>query len=265
MHQTYRCSRGLKGEAELDYFGPEGRVRGNLLYIAVLPEKLRFDVYSPFGVILSTLTADGKDFALYDLEHKSFARGPAKTCNVARFTQVPIPPFALVQLLRGEAPVVVHEPTSVSIRRKRPLLHRRGAYVVRIASNHEVVQEIELWPHPDDFEKPWSQQRVRVARVRVEQAGVVLYEAEMRGHRLGRTAEGLKDPDGLGEDLRPSGPPCAAEIPDRVHLRVPGTAQELILDNARIGRDVVHNPPLPSGTFDQDPPAGVEVTYADCH
>ena len=79
------------------------------------PDSVRFDVFSPFGVTLSTLTADGRDFALFDMKEKSFLRGPANTCNVARSTQVPVPPFALVQLLRGEAPVLVHEASQASI------------------------------------------------------------------------------------------------------------------------------------------------------
>src|SRR6187397_2977280 len=83
MRATLACSRGIQGEAELDYFGEEGRVSGSVLYYASLPDRLRFDVISPFGVTVSTLTSDGKDFALYDLSNKSFLYGPATSCNVA--------------------------------------------------------------------------------------------------------------------------------------------------------------------------------------
>ena len=31
MHATLACSRGIQGEAELDYFGEEGRVTGSVL------------------------------------------------------------------------------------------------------------------------------------------------------------------------------------------------------------------------------------------
>jgi hypothetical protein len=262
MHATYACSRGLKGEAGIDYFGKEGRVRGSLLYIAVLPEQLRMDVYSPFGVIVSTLTSDGERFALYDLQNATYLQGPASTCNVARFTQVPVPPFAMVQLLRGESPVLVHTPETVQIRWRRRL--KGGYYQVVIKSQHDAEQEIRLVPHPDDFDLPWAEQRVKVERVVVRQDGVTLYSAELRGHRPGRTAPPFEDPDGLGADILPSGPPCDAPIPDRLRFRVPENDQEVIFDNERIGKDVVHNPPLRGTEFEQPIPDGVKVVYAAC-
>lgn len=262
MHATYACSRGIRGEAEVDYFGKEGRVRGSLLYLAVLPDQLRMDVYSPFGVVVSTLTSDGKDFALYDLQHATYLHGPATTCNVARFTQVPVPPFALVELTRGEAPVLVHTPESIRVRWKRRL--RGGSYVVHVESKHDAEQDIELMVHPADVDKPWTEQRVTVSSVVVRQGGVTLYAADLRGHTAGRTAAGRADPDGLGEDLLPSGPPCDAPVPDRLRLRVPDTEQELIFDNERIGKDVVHNPPLTGAEFVQAVPGGVKVVYAEC-
>jgi hypothetical protein len=262
MHATYECSRGIRGEAGVDYFGKEGRVRGNLLYIAVLPDQLRMDVYSPFGVILSTLTSDGKDFALYDLQNATYLQGPASACNVARFTQVPVPPFALVQLLRGESPVLVHTPESIRVVWKRRL--KGGFYQLEIQSRHGATQEIRLVPHPDDFDRPWAEQRVTVERVIVRQGGVTLYSAELRGHRPGRTAPPRVDPDGLGADVSPSGPPCEAPIPGRLRLSVPDTQQQLVFDNQKIGSEVVHNPPLPGGDFQQPVPDGVKVVYAAC-
>ncbi len=262
MHATYECSRGIRGEAEVDYFGKEGRVRGNLLYIAVLPEQLRMDVYSPFGVIVSTLTSDGEDFALYDLQNATYLQGPASACNVARFTQVPVPPFALVQLFRGESPVLVHTPEAVSIAWKRRL--NGGFYEVRIQSKHGAEQEIRLVPHPDDFGKTWAEQRVMVQRVVVRQDGVTLYSAELRGHRSGRTADPFEDPDGIDPDIPPSGPPCGAPVPDRLRLAVPDTKQELIFDNEKIGDEVVYNPPLRGNDFRQPIPDGVQVVYAAC-
>ncbi|MBN2195934.1 MAG: hypothetical protein JW751_24160 [Polyangiaceae bacterium] len=263
MHATYACSRGIEGEAGIDYFGPEGRVRGDVYYLAVLPEQLRFDVVSPFGVVLATLTADGEEFALYDVSQGVQLRGPATTCNVARFTQVSVPPFALVQLLRGEAPVLVHRPESVHIRWRQPLT-QPGYYVVRIASQHQSEQEIRLRPLAKDLGKPWQEQRVEVLKVVVRQAGAVLYSAEMRGHRAGRTARARVDPDGIGPDLPPSGPPCSAPVPGRLRLFEADGAQELIVSNARIGTDVVHNPPYGADAFVQAERLDVRTVYAAC-
>ena len=38
MHATYSCSRGVRGDAKLDLFNKQGRVRGNVLYLAMLPK-----------------------------------------------------------------------------------------------------------------------------------------------------------------------------------------------------------------------------------
>ena len=79
MRATYACSRGIRGDAKIDYFDDNGRVRGSVLYKSMLPDQLRFDVYSPFGVMLSTLTSDGQNFTLFDLRQKQFLYGPADT------------------------------------------------------------------------------------------------------------------------------------------------------------------------------------------
>lgn len=258
MRATVACSRGVQGEAELDYFGEEGRVTGSVLYYAALPDRLRFDVISPFGVTVSTLTSDGRDFALYDLQHKDFLYGPASACNVARFTRVPVPPFALAQLLHGEAPLLVHEPGQAQIEWDSGLFS--GQYLVTIASKHGATEEIELVPVPDDFEKPWQQQRVRVRSVRVEKQNVPLYVATLRGHRTVRTARVLKDPDGLSAPLSPSGPACSAEVPQSLRIEVPPSGQDIVFRN----KEQWHNPPLPAGVFVQPCPAGMSCRYSSC-
>jgi hypothetical protein len=259
MHATVGCSRGLSGEVKVDYFGPDGRVRGKLLYLAVLPEELRLDVLTPFGVVLSTLTSDGKNFSLNDLRSEKFLKGPAKACNLRRFTHVPLPAFALVQLLRGEAPVLVHTPDQVSVRWRKPLFGQ-AHYLVRVESRHGARQEIELVPVPEDWKKPYAEQRVRVVAVRVFQAGVQLYSVDLRGHAVARTAEPVVDPDGLSPTVFPSGPECRSEVPDRVRFRVPTSRQEILFDQVRVR----HNPPVTPASFRQSVPEGVEVVYADC-
>lgn len=254
MHETHACSRGVQGEAKLDYFGDQGRVRGNVLYMTMLPEQLRFDVFSPFGVTLSTLTSDGKEFALYDLKEKTFLRGPANTCNVAKFTQVPVPPFALSQLLRGEAPVLVHEPAQAT------LAWESGRYVVRITSTRSATQEIHLVPYEADWNQPWQKQRVRVNEVHVAQHGMDLYQAYMADHAPARTADPRKDPEGLDPTVPPSGPACNAEVPRRLRLVTPDTDQELVLRN----KEVFHNPPITEGVFRQEARPGVRVRHSAC-
>jgi hypothetical protein len=255
MRETYACSRGVRAEAKVEYFG-EGRVRGNVMYMSALLDQLRFDVFSPFGVTLSTLTSDGEQFSLYDLREKTFLFGPANDCNIARFTRVPVPPFALVQMLRGEAPVLVHEPAQASIE-----WDGWDGYAIRIQSKHGASQLIHLEPTEGTWGEHWQKQQVIVRDVGVAQKGVELYRAELDDHEPAQTSEPMEDPDGIGSGIPPSGPPCAAPVPRKLRLLVPDGDQELVL---RV-KEVAHNPPLIEGVFRQPRPRGVRQQYADCN
>jgi len=251
MHATYECSRGLQGEAKVEFARGIGRMRVNMLYIEMLPDQVRFDVYSQLGVVLSTLTSDGKVFALRDFRERSHLYGPASACNVERFTQVPVPPHALTQLLRGEAPVLVHRPSAASI------AWEKGRYRVSISGAHAAHEEIELEPTPADWSLPWDRQRVRVRQVLVEQQGIELWNAELDGHVATSTARPRADPDGLTAPIPPSGPPCDAEVPRVVRFEADG---EVTLRN----QEAVHNPPLVEGVFSQQPSRGFSVRYVSC-
>ena len=254
MRATTSCSRALTSDAKIDYFGEAGRIRGSLLYVVAVPDKLRLDVVSPFGATVSTLTSDGHDFALFDLRQKQFLRGPANACNLGRFTHVPVPPAALVQLLRGEAPVLVHAPAAASI------AWESGEYVLRIQSTRDASEEIHLQPLAQDYALPFSAQRVRVTEVRVAQRGIELYRAQLVGHRPAKMSGPRLDPDGLDPPVPPSGPNCQSEVPGRLRLQVPDGDQDVILENV----DVSHNPPLAAQVFQQSAPGGVDVRYSPC-
>jgi hypothetical protein len=244
----------VSAEAKLDYLGPRGRLRGNLLYLASAPDRVRLDLFSPFGAVLSTLTSDGERFSLFDPREKRFFYGPANACNLARFTQVTLPPAVLVDLLRGDAPVLVHSPNQTSVR------WESDRYVVRVASTRGASERIELAPLPEDFDRPWSEQRTRLLGVEVRQQDVSLYRVELAGHAPAQTAHERIDPDGLEPPVPPSGPACSAELPRRIHIEVPSEDHDLLLAIS----EVFHNPPLTSGSFSQERPAGVRSEYAPC-
>ncbi len=254
MHESQACSRGVSAEAKLDYIGPRGRLRGNVLYLASVPDRVRLDLFSPFGAVLSTLTSDGERFSLLDPRQKRFFYGPANACNLARFTQVTLPPAVLVDLLRGEAPVLAHAAGSATV------AWEHGHYVVRVASTRGASEWVELEPVPEDWSRPWGEQRVRVLEVHVEQYGVPLYDVELRDHERAATARPRVDPDGLEPPVPPSGPICAAEIPRRIHIEVPTEGHDLVL----VDTEVSHNPPLPSGSFTQEQPPGIHAEYSPC-
>jgi hypothetical protein len=254
MHATYACSRGVTAEAKLDYIGPSGRIRGNVLYLAASPARLRLDLFSPFGAILSTLTSDGASFRLADVRQRSFFRGPANACNMARFTRIALPPPVFVDLFRGEAPVLRHAGSPAQG------AWESGRYVVRVAGAHGAVERIELEPIPADFDRPWSEQRVRVLGVAVEQQGVPLYSVTMAGHQKTITAPPRVDPDGIDAPIAPSGPACDAELPRRLHIEVPGEEHDLVISVV----DASHNPPLPPGVFTQEPEPGMHTRLSPC-
>lgn len=254
LHAQQSCSRGLAGEGKLDYFGKEGRVRGSVLFMASSPDRVRLDVVSPFGATISTLTSNGKDFSLLDLRQKVFLRGPANACNLSQFTHVPMPPHALVSLLRGEPPLLTHAPSEAT------LAWEAGRYVVRIASKHEASEEIAIAPRDADFGKPYAQQQLELSSVEVRQQSYVLFRAELEQHDPAATAPGRSDPDGIDPDVPPSGPSCSARAPRRLHLQVPAEEQDLLLQIS----EIAHNPPLSPGSFEQQAPGGVVVRDSPC-
>jgi hypothetical protein len=251
MKSTYDCVRGVHGDAKIDYFSEKGRVRGTLLFFAIEPASVRMDVVSPFGVTLSTLASDSEQFSLNDLAAKRFMEGPATPCNIARVTHVPIPAHALVSLLHGEAPVLLHDGSAATVRWDGS---HPGYYVVEIPSRNDATETIRLQPTPADFAKPWSEQRVRVLDVVVKQKGVVLYHAELGDHATAPMSSALIDEDNIEPPVPPSGPMCAAEVPKKLHVEVPTSADDVLFryDEVKL------NPPLVPGTFTQPVPGGVE-------
>ncbi len=255
MKASADCGTGVQANAKIDFFGPQGRVRADLLMIASSPARLRMDVISSFNVQLATLTSDGERFALTDLREKRFLFGPASACNIARLTQVPIPGHALVSLLRGQAPILKHEASAGTIS-----WSGSGYYVVTIPSTRDATQEIHLTPHPSDLGKPWGEQRLRLLRVTVRQYGDVLYDAKLDGHTPTPMAKERVDADGIDAPMPPSGPKCNAELPRKIEVDVPMQDEEVVFTYD----GVTWNPPLPEGVFVQAAPAGLPAVPVRC-
>jgi hypothetical protein len=256
LHATQDCGGGIQATAKIDHFGAQGRVRGDLLMFAVWPARLRMDVVGPMNVgVVATLASDAAHFSLADLRDKRFFFGPAKACNLARLTSVPMPGHVLVSLLRGEAPVLKHEPSAATI-----TWNPRGYYVVRITSTRRAEEELHLAPHPADRERPWQEQRLRLMDVEVRQEGTVLYHAALLDHRAAAMAAPRVDPDGIDPPVPVSGPTCAAELPRKIEVEVPTRSADV---QFRF-EDVSWNPPLVDGLFELEAPPGLQVERVDC-
>lgn len=255
MRATYACVNGVQGTSKIDHLSPRGRIRGDVYIFAVNPARVRFDVVSPFGATIYTLTSDGQNFKMLDTKEKQFLFGPASACNLARLTQVPVPGHALVSLLRGEAPVLVHQKPDTTIE-----WDDGGFYKLIIKSTRDASEVIKLKVHDNDWQKPWTEQRVRVTDVLVSQRGADLYHAELSNHEPIQTAPPRVDPDGLEDPIPPSGGQCGAEIPMSIRMRVPNTEQDVIFQY----KDGKWNPPLTGDAFNQPEPGGVRKVYVDC-
>jgi len=254
MKATYACANGIQGQGKIDHFGAQGRIRGDVSLFAINAARVRVDVFSAFGPMIYSLTSDGRRFKMVDNNQKQFLYGPAKACNLARMTQVEVPGHVLVWLLRGEAPLLVHEPTAPTVR------WDDDHFAVMVPSTRQAKQLIELQVYEQDYAKPWQQQRVRVTKVTTLQQGAPLYIATMSDHERASTAPPREDEDGLEPPIPPSGGPCDAEIPRTINLQVPHTG-----DDVRFTYDDVHfNPPIPVGAFDQPAPGGVRAMFVDC-
>lgn len=250
MHASYACVRGVSGDAKIDHFSDKGRVRGSLAMLADEPAAMRFAVTTSFGAALSTLTSDGRRFALSDLREKRFFRGPATPCNIARLTQVPVPGEALVQMFRGEAPVLVHSTSQINVR-----WSGKGYYVVEIDSKNDAREVVHLAVPKDDYGKDWKDQRVHVLDVRVFQQKTELYHAALSNHEPAKTAPPIVDDLGLEPPVPPSGPQCVADIPRKIHVEIPGTDDDLQFRYEKVEL----NPPLQPHVFELAIPGGVEV------
>jgi Outer membrane lipoprotein LolB len=254
LAEQHECSRALRGEAKLDTFDERGRLRVGALFMLEHPQSLRLDLLSPLGGTLATLTSDGQRFALLSQKDKAFHVGRANQCNVERFLQVPVPPAALAQLMAGEAPVLVHEPGQARI------TWQGDHYRIEIESRHGAREVIELQLLEADYSKPYSEQRLRVTRVLVEQQGVTLYEAELAEFKARGTAKARIDPLGIDPPVLPSGPQCRAEVPGRIRFIVPLSERDVVFESS----SVEHNPPLIADVFSQTPPAGVSIEPSPC-
>ena len=249
--------RAIQANAKVDRRGDGCRVDGYLMMLLESPQNIRMDIVS-FGTTIATLTSDSKRFALMDMREKRFYVGSARPCNLARFTRVPIAGTALVELLRGQAPVLRDWQRSTG--QEAPAWNNAGRYVVVLKDAHGNEEEIQLAPHPADLGKPWSAQRVRVHEVTVRQKGLVWYRAELSDHEPAPMGKESVDPDGIEAPVSPSGPMCTADIPRRIQVEVPWLGE-----NVRFRfDDVTWNPPLSEGVFRQSQPGGTQLVPAEC-
>jgi hypothetical protein len=258
MRAASSCGNAIQADAKVDHFSGSQRVRTELLFIAARPASIRMDVLAPVVGTVGTVTSDGKDFEATDLRSHRFLYGPATACNIARITRLQVPGFVLVSLLSGRAPVLKHD--------GQPTISWDGAgyYVVKIAGTNDATEELHLGVSPEDWNKPWAEQRVRVLDVSVTQRGVLLYHAELDTHEKAGMAKAAACDEvckATGETpAQPSGPTCDAEIPRRIHVEIPSLSTDVLFRYDKIE----WNPPLMPNIFSQQQPSGLTPMPVQC-
>lgn len=94
----------------VDHFGKKHRVQGKTFLFAILPQKLRIELVSPFGNPLNVLTINEETFAIHDMREGKYLTGKPEPCNIARFVQIPMPAEDVVRILIGDTPLIEGEP-----------------------------------------------------------------------------------------------------------------------------------------------------------
>jgi len=257
MKATFQCGNGVQAEAKIDHYGERGRVRGDMMLFAARPANVRMDVFAPppLSQAVATLATNGRRFSFSNLPEHRYYFGPASPCAIALLTSVAIPASALVDLLHGQAPLLRHDATAATLS-----WSGNGYYVVSIPSTRDAFEEVHLAPRPDDWAKPWVEQRMRVLDVVVRQQGIVLYHAALDDHEPAPMAKPRYDETGEAAPIMPIGPACDAEVPRRIHVEVPYRSDDVQFKYT----SVEWNPPVEASAFEQEAQQGLQSVPVAC-
>jgi hypothetical protein len=254
------CSNAIQGEARVAFKGDARRLSASVDFLAHVPHQLRFDVVHSIAGTVATLTSDGERFALSSLEEKRFYEGPARACNVARFTQVPAPPSVFVELLRNRVPHLSNQ-TVRPLGEHSPLF---GTFYYELVLERGGLREqAYVSVHPDDYNLPPARQRLRVDYFSFESAGVKKFDAVLGGYEPGAMATSSLSPEEIALGLPPaqlSGPECHAELPTRARFAVEANGFELEFSAMKL----LHNPALGEQSFRQPTRSDLALTAVDC-
>lgn len=104
LAQRRAAVRGVRAMARLSYTSPEESRRAKQLVIAERPDRLRFEILSPFGAVFVLAAADGV-LAAWARNESTVYRGSASAENLQRYAQVDLPVTTAVDLLLGTPPL----------------------------------------------------------------------------------------------------------------------------------------------------------------
>ncbi len=256
------CSRSVVGDAAIEVAGPFAHYEGKLMYKAASVSRLRFDLYSDFGVSLAALASNEEHLAFYDLSSNRFVEGPPDACHLAQLTQVEVPPMALVELLRGRPPVLKHEPEQAKLSFRNPWFDDPH-YEISLVGDHDSEQIIWLDVPKEDWTLALEEQRVYLSRVKVRQKGRLSYSVDLGDYRAASRAslEPSKEEREMGIVAhQASGPVCETELPYLLSFDMGRAGHRL---NIRV-TEAAHNPPIVPSAYELRAPRGARMSRASC-
>jgi outer membrane lipoprotein-sorting protein len=103
LRQRDAALAAFRGQATLDYKGPDGASKSSQMIVVRAPDQVRIDFMSPFGPTY-TVATDGQNLRAYDRGEKVLFVGVPSTANVQRYARVPLTVEVLAALIRGLPP-----------------------------------------------------------------------------------------------------------------------------------------------------------------
>ena len=131
LAQRRTAVRSVRAFAKLSYTSPDESHKAKQLVIAERPDRLRFEILSPFGTVFVLTTADGT-LAAWTRDESTVYRGTASAENLQRYTQVDLPVGTAVDLLLGTPPLRVDPDSVVSADDGAVELWQQTGSVVRV-------------------------------------------------------------------------------------------------------------------------------------
>lgn len=227
----------IQAEARVDQRGEQGRIRGTVLMFVERSGRVRFDVMTQFGPVL-TLTSDGEAFALNDMRERKFLHGPACQANIARLLGMPVTARQAASLLLGGVPQLE------AVDERLEWVGEEGRYHVTRRASNGLIARMALSLRPEDEKVELPAQRFRLMTSSLEGPdGHLYWRAEYDDYTWVRT------PDGGGFD-----------VPFKVRVQQPSSDTDTLVKF----QEVIPNPDIPPEAFVQGVPSGVTVEEASC-
>lgn len=158
--------RSIKAESSFFYRGETGRGRSRLVYYLQLPDRIRLEIFNPFGSLEYVLWVNGQAAALYLPGQGVFWEGDSHL-PIAEFVGGEIEADELVGLLSGRLAELEQKPgwKLSHLNKENFYKGEKGLWKFEIK---EFFKGGEI-PRTIYFEKPGQLVRLRVLKVRINQ------------------------------------------------------------------------------------------------